>query len=543
MSACLLQGLRVLRSLHSRQRRVFFTCDDIILMIDHRDVVTRCRRSALRQAGGIRTIVEFGVLAIACLVTPTIILGQQLRPNDAASFVRALIREPGKTAGWIDGESNRMAQRLQIEYEGVPVKSLIGYDLDDSVKNLIKAGRLDYAVSIDSLDSTVSRLVLKVGGQTHLFYFRSSKIISPLAYLTTAWTHIESDHFRFHLSDSTLFNAYCIARLEQFLVSTARMLGLNDAEMRRLQTEKVDYYLCRDEDEIERLTGFRVRGMYNLAFDAIVTTFSTHFHELAHLLMNYKLSRLPLYTHPFLQEGFAAGVGGRGGIDADVLLSLGDFLWRSQSIDLPTLLSREAFDQTDASITYPAAGLFNRFLLHRMGAEQYLLLYRRHSGRAGDSAVGEIFTGEVGADSEWQAFLSAGSHTNAISLGELSTPDTDVYEDRTSRIGRGVNGYSFLLSGVVLLGKDSTNRAFMSKTFRELFPDSIYGGQKFLIRARDEEISVYNLLTNTLVGNYAASFSIPPTNVPRIGERFSFRIRKDAFDRMTDSMFVKTRRP
>ncbi len=55
--------------------------------------------------------------------------------------------------------------------------------------------------------------------------------------------------------------------------------------------------------------------MYVVSHDIVVSTYSAHFHELAHLLMNFKLKQPHLYTHPFFLEGllwpWAVGAGRR----------------------------------------------------------------------------------------------------------------------------------------------------------------------------------------------------------------------------------------
>ena len=100
-----------------------------------------------------------------------------------------------------------------------------------------------------------------------------------------------------------------------------------------------------------------------VSHDIIVSTFSAHFHELAHLLINYKLQQPHLYTHPFFLEGFAVAVGGRGGKAPAVQQQLGLAMYRSEFVALEDLRRVEGFYGYNASVSYPAAGLYNRFLL------------------------------------------------------------------------------------------------------------------------------------------------------------------------------------
>ena len=47
--------------------------------------------------------------------------------------------------------------------------------------------------------------------------------------------------------------------------------------------------LYPDENEVESITGFKAKGIAMLGSDEIVTSYQTHFHEVAHLLINFKL--------------------------------------------------------------------------------------------------------------------------------------------------------------------------------------------------------------------------------------------------------------
>ena len=243
--------------------------------------------------------------AILLILFPTSLFSGTLTRNEADAFVRALLWQKASLHSWFDAGNLAASHRLGIEYEGVGNKNLIAYDIDDSLKLMVRDRRLGYSVAVDTLHDAYARLVLTIGKAdiTRMFYFKGAKCISPLAYITRDWTRVESKHFRIFLSDSTLFNIYCVGRLESFLTRVAALLGLRDRDMQTLQKEKIYYYLCKDEDEIQRLTGFRARGMCNLAYDAVITTYNNHEHELMHLLVNYRLRRLPLYTHPMLQEG------------------------------------------------------------------------------------------------------------------------------------------------------------------------------------------------------------------------------------------------
>lgn len=472
------------------------------------------------------------------LLIPITVFSHTLDKRDAEKFAKDLLWHRSSLQSWFDTTDLAESHRLGIVYEGVDYKNLIAYDVDDTVKRMVQNQSLEYSVTVDSLDQDISlvTLIFSTIDQKNQFYFKGKRCISPLAYVTRNWMEIESKHFKFFISDSTLFNAYCIEKLELYVGQMAIRLGMSDKEVQRLQKNKIYYYLCRDEDEIERLTGFRARGMYNLAYDAVITTFPTHYHELTHLLMNYRLQHLPLYTHPFLQEGFAVAYGGRGGTESGVLLSIGNFLYRSETVDLAACLNKKDFEQLDPSLSYPASGLYNRFLIETIGIQSYLKLYRAHSGSAGDNVTVQIASNELPDDSRWQLYIRTSSQNQLITLDSISNHDRVIFEDQFSRVSEDSMQYHFLLFDSLLLPSTITFPTFRSREFSELFPGKIYHGEKYLIRATHEEISVYNLLTNNLIANYVESFTIPPLSVPQSGNRYSFSIKKNVFDEPIGSL-------
>ncbi|MCZ7612273.1 MAG: hypothetical protein M5T52_01650 [Ignavibacteriaceae bacterium] len=56
-------------------------------------------------------------------------------------------------------------------------------------------------------------------------------------------------------------------------------MKFTDEEKKTIQKEKLIYILCKDENEIEKLTGYKARGMGNLAYDYVITTYNCHYHE------------------------------------------------------------------------------------------------------------------------------------------------------------------------------------------------------------------------------------------------------------------------
>jgi hypothetical protein len=452
--------------------------------------------------------------------------------EDATAFIKDLIVKPPSLASWFDEENLAMAHRLGIEYEGIPTKQLIAYDIDEKIVGMIQSGQTRYTVGIDSLDGDYSRVSLtldRIEG-VKVYYFRGKHCISPLAYLARNWQTVEGRYFRFYLSDSTLFNSYSREHLELFVDRIAPLIGLSGTDLERLREKKIYYILCKDENEIESLTGFQVKGMANLAYDAVVTTFNAHYHELLHLLLNYKLRRLPLYTHPFLQEGFAVAYGGRGGLEAGVVLPLGRFLYDLRIVELSSLIENSGFKDLDPSLSYPSAGVYCRYLTRAIGMEKFLRLYRMHSGSFGDQQTLHIASSELPDTSAWMSYIRDSSESGPIVLDTSSFDSPVIFGGSTWQIREDSERYYFRISDMAVLPGKEMYPNYVSKAFRDAVPDRVYKGEEYMVKATADDISVYNLFTNNLIASYAASFTVPPRKVPQIGGRYCFSIRKSVFE-------------
>ena len=240
---------------------------------------------------------------------------------------------------------------------------------------------------------------------TRNWVFRDGQQVSSILYQVRNWKGIESPHFRFLVSDTTMFHPANIDALEKFLSGTAAWLGMSQADLDLLAREKIIYCFCSNQDEIRELTGFFARGMFILSHDIIVSTFSAHFHELAHLLINFKLKQPHLYTHPFFLEGFAVAVGGRGGKAPDILHQLGLSNLREGWVTIDELKDARSFYQVNASMSYPASGVYNRFLLEKPGAAEYLELYSKYGGGAEAVMTMGLDEGDLPAEESWKQYL------------------------------------------------------------------------------------------------------------------------------------------
>ncbi len=468
---------------------------------------------------------------ILLIILPCVLLGQRLTTLDTAQVVTALLSPDTRTGLCFDDSAVALSSRLGITYEGVVYKCLIAYDLEESIRARVRSKQLDYTTSLNSCGGEYDHLSLTVPklGISRDFYFRNGCLTSPFFCLTRGWTTHSSKFFSFCLSDSTLTNPYAMEALDDFVFRIGSLLGLSEADFAILERQKILYYLCRDEDEISRLTGFRTRGIYNLAFDAIVSTYNTHLHELTHLLVNFKMKHAKLFAHPFLQEGLAAALGGRGGLSSDAVIQLGTFLEESQMLHYTSLFRRSEFASYDPSLSYPVAGLYNRFLLQSLGINRYLALYSRHCGNPGDSTLEDISASEVPVQANWDDYLRRYRAGRSIRFEELTPGDRQIWQSNTSALYEHQDRLLFSIQSPLLFGPCDTTHTWRSTKFADLFPGSQYPGNRYAASADTQSVSIYDLWTNTLIANYTASFEVSPVMVPRRQSNYTFSVQRSLF--------------
>jgi hypothetical protein len=121
------------------------------------------------------------------------------------------------------------------------------------------------------------------------------------------------------------------------------------------------------------------------------------------------------------------------------------------------------------------------FLVESMGMPWYLRLYRAQSGSAGDQAIRRISPEQLPKESQWRSYLRREAGRATVVPDSLLVDARIISDDSTGLIAQDGEWYFFLL-------------------------------------------------TNNLVATYAASFTLPPRGIPRLGNRYCFRIKKGVFD-------------
>lgn len=423
------------------------------------------------------------------------------------SFFQALINNQDNITNFVDPDELTRSSRLGINYTGIKNKFLISYDIEDSLKELIAGKKLEYKTNIAETDGDFSKIEFSIPplNYSKVFYFKSGKYISPTTYYSRNWETDTSKYFIFKISDPAYFNKYCENKLDEFVDKMADKLQYTDEEKQLLQKEKIYYLLCKDAAEIKTISGFDMRGQYLTAFDEILTTYNTHYHELSHLLMNYKLKNLSLFTLPFFMEGFAVAMGGRGGLSTRVVTDIGLFLQVKGIISYDSILTNDDFYKEDASLTYPVSGLYTLLLMKTLGMDSYLELYKKVNGDLEYLKKIKLEDLNLPDKKEFKNYLKEYEKEKYINSEKCSYPKRhfmeEIYIDSCYSFETRDNFiYLYPIS-------DSGNENYKSKIFNEVTKKT-YNLEAYLIKVDTVSIKLYNCYSNELIASYDKNFCI-----------------------------------
>ncbi len=453
------------------------------------------------------------------------------------------------------------SERLGIEYDGISIKA----DLNSP---LVKLSRFRPAIQLKSgglLDSTYLRLRIegKLKGEISVYHYYVRRfdnypwLTFPQDYVTQGWEMRESRYFRFYISPSQekYANGMTIESLDSFVDSLGILLSIPSERMELLAKEKIDYYFCTDEQEVQRITGVAVRGFYDLASDALITSALPHFHEVAHLMVNFRFQSMPLTTLPLLREGMATYLGGRATRAPSALLDMASYLYRLEVVDVESLLELMAFHtDVDASISYSASGLFVMSLVDVFGMDAVLGAYLELSGNLDETRqlsaadIRAIFERHCGTS--WQDIierfetkyvsgefhgaggdvylrpglggLAASDSAGLVKVGSASDPSGNGAETARFKTIRNLtliesDGRIFVrarpdrageLSMTIFYGKLEENIFPASELFEEQFADGPeFQGYRFGLRFDEHEAGLYDYATSTLLSKFLTSFN------------------------------------
>ena len=205
----------------------------------------------------------------------------------------------------------------------------------------------------------------------------------PQDFYAAGWPVVETEYLRIHVHPDVenFLNGAVLAATDRFIRAMADTLELDSDKLDEMADLKIEYFYLPSESMFQEITGYRGKGMLDLASNDIISSTFPHFHEMTHLLVNIRLGEVPVYTLPLFREGLAVRYGGRWGKKASALLDLAVFLHREEFVVLDSLLTMDGFNSgATADLVYPLAGLFSAFVIDERGLDDYFEAYRQLSG-------------------------------------------------------------------------------------------------------------------------------------------------------------------
>jgi hypothetical protein len=473
----------------------------------------------------------------------------------AEAYLQAILQDDWAAAAqlWLH-EDLAASRRLGIRYLDQPFKL-------DSASSLVlnreryRAGEVHASVGEVKVDGATARIriLLQEGSRADsTSYFavatdRGWRLASPITALTADWPRSNTEFLEIRVMPPWNISDAVVLALDRFVTETCARLEIGQERLELLRTRKIGYVWC-PEETVAELVGAPTRGVALLQTDTVVTAEPCHLHEVAHLLVNFGLQELPLYTLPFLQEGTAVALGGRWGRGPEVMHGMGRFALDAGLLQPEELLTFESFWSHMPDLTYAPSGVLVGCLLDLLGGGRFLELYRDLSGDLVHVRSLELETVRsrlaTAAGLRWEEVRSRlDEYMDRLSCGGLLSGDLEGGEpvDRLeggnltvtlTSDGAWLNWTIQALAGpavgaVLFRGPDSLPEAIPepgSRLFAEQFPDREFNGELMALVFSPEEIGLYNFWTDLLTAKFVASFCPELAVVVNEGRELRFRI-------------------
>ena len=457
---------------------------------------------------------------------------------------------------WTDACRER-AERFGIEYDNIPLKidcySPIVKDVNRMRNYLEPAVKRASNMPLGFSNLLYSNLV---EGQLveYTYYMQNINdyywLTFPQEYYSHGWKIIESKYFRIRY-DSTLenqLNPIAIEEADKFIEQIASQIHLSKEKLQHIADKKIEYLFCESDKMVEEITGHLVKGTYDMPSNDIISAFFPHYHEIVHLMINYKLQKLPLYALPLLREGVAVHLGGRWGKSPKPLQIIGEFLITEQMVSLDSILTFSAFNKAATSnIAYSVSGLFSGYIIDKIGIDQYLQLYRELSGNF-DSLMAltsadikakfvsslqlkdwdnlqadfRIYLDKIVAEAQMTPGINSKGKEIFNSQGVVITADKEFYNFAISA------NQQDTVQGNLIFHKMENLQNTRSTLFEEQYKlDQKYIGYQYGVRYDQNEVGVYDYATNHLLAKYIWSLKPSDSYYSEKDHKLYFKFKKD----------------
>lgn len=480
------------------------------------------------------------LILASTVMMSTLAVAGTLDSLKAETFLKQLVDQDSSLTQWVLKSELDKSRRLGIDYKTPTDKFFIQYDIDSNTRRLVTRGRLKYQFEIDSLEDGYSRLTFKLSARDYKtsFYFKGDSLTTPYQYYSRDWKEFVTKYLRVRASDPRMFPATAARQLDSFVDSLIVLLQLDEEKAAMLQQQKLDYLLCVDTDEIEKVSGFNTRGLAILATDRIITTFPLHKHEVAHLLINLALPEPPLFMHPFMQEGFATAVGGRGGKTPEVIHEIGIFLQKSAFMTVDEIRKRKDFQNSDASLSYPLSGVYNTFLLQQWPIDRYLKFYQSLGSTTSKAVPHKVYIDSLPPEALFEEFINKASAKQTVRFPDALPEKPSLLDAHWGKVWEDGEDYIFSIRGGIQLTPPNPVRNLLSSEFRAIFPDVRYGGQQFFLEVTKGEVKLFNFYTANLDAFYSTGLSMNPIEVQGADGNFQFVLPRSVFPLPLENMTI-----
>ncbi|MDP8204466.1 MAG: hypothetical protein P9L95_08040 [Candidatus Tenebribacter mawsonii] len=428
-------------------------------------------------------------------------------------FFTSFLSDPNSIQNYLPEETIYAANVLGITYDINYPKFLIGNIPTENIRKILLNDPDKYQLTINDLGEGYSHLEVSIIHGKLNYFFKNLQLISEADYSTRNWQTQESEFFRFRFPTGNPPDLIAVKQLDDFAKLTLNTLTCSLSKVEQLKEEKINYLFCPDEDTIDLVTGFRTRGICLLNQDYVVSRFPAHFHEVSHMLINYRIQENQLFTHPFLLEGFAVAMGGRGGKTAEIILNIGLFLQNSGFANYEELLSLEGFIQMDASISYPVAGLYNCFLMNNLDFDSYLNLYRKYGNDNGN--FNSIQITELPLKSDWEKFL-INADFQTIALNN-KTNYSSILNTDSLKVGQSKEYFEFHTKSPIKIDFEAGK-----------FQLTVSG--RFKITCNENEVNILDTATGNLVATYVNGFTLENQPVEKQNGLWHFFVKRSVFE-------------
>ena len=360
-----------------------------------------------------------------------------------------------------------------------------------------------------------------------------------------------------------MLNDYALSEANGLVESLGGKLAIPEDKLRKLRNEKIDYYLT-DDHGIKLLTGFDTKGMANLQYDAVVTQYLPHPHETVHLLINYDLQELPLYTIPFMQEGLATYLGGRWGKAPEVIFYLGEVNLAMGMAKLEDILTYGGFQQDMGSsdIAYALSGIFAKYLVENYSMDKFKMLYRELS--VSNSQIAALTLSDIKSKIvklygvAWDEMESDFTRS-AKNYEYCGLKPEKVSEDKSTlvllndkniqvKISENQNSYQFsakssidMPGGTILFVSKSSqiDNHYQSRLFAEQKLQTAYTGEIYGLQFNPDEAGFYNYYTNMLLAKYVSGFSPSADYWNPTDKKITFSLNKSLLEGKIEEYDIK----